>query len=194
MYIRLGLNKERAHGEPGGITKERKMSTTITISILDVLEEGVVSRIRDIAHGYNYALDVGLDSAENDVRRGLSEASLALGWKTLLVIRAPSNSKANLAFGVQEEFTDWEVKGILPKFFSCVTRVDDELKQYSNPYWVCFAAEWPANARIRLEEGKVIGLIEYLKQPANWYQRLYVVRTGVIQYSDEIPFVFKVIP
>lgn len=169
------------------------MSTTIAITLADELDELKVLGIREIAQEYGYDIAVGLGSAEEDVLQGIGEASETIGWLTQIFLKTPEEGAGVLAFGVQKELLDWETKGTVPPFFGFLECLDEELKRNHDVYWVVFASEWCKNDRIRLEEGSLSELVEFLKKPGNWYQRLYVVSTGRFQDSDEVPLVFKVI-
>ena len=169
------------------------MSTTVCLAFSTSLPQAIVDNLNAIAGRYRYELVVGIDAAEKDVQEGLRQISDRLGWNCHVFLRAPVGSLGVLAFGIQEELYAYETTGTPPPFFGFLKDVDECLMGMNNAYWIVFAGEWGLNERIRLEEGSAAKLIERLSGPANWGERLYVVRAGCFQDSDEVPLVFKVI-
>ncbi len=167
------------------------MSTTIAMAFEDEISELLLSKLREIAHRYGYSLIYGLNSAETDVLKGIQQATETLNWKTHLFIKAPMQCKGTLAFGIQEELCCLETEGKVPSFFGFLGQLNCELKPLNVACWFIFAGEWYEDESVQFLEGTFDELVNYLKRPGNWYQRLFVVSTGHFQDSDELPLIFK---
>lgn len=169
------------------------MSTTLCFAFDSALPQPTVGMVAQKAERYGYDAISGIDAAEADVQAGLRQASARLGWQSHILLKAPRGNKGVLAFGIQEEFTAHETKGTIPPFFDFLSDADVVLRTNYDVYWVVFAGEWGEDERIRIEEGNLKDLIRRLSGPGNWCQRLFVVKTGRFQDSDEVPLVFRVI-
>lgn len=166
------------------------VSTTIAIGIATDNAPEVYRRIEDAAGKFGYGAAQGIAFAEAESRAGLSEIAGAFDIAVVALLRVPVDHPAALASAIQDELLKWELELERPKFFDFLSQLSKSLRGLASRMLVAFAGEWKEGDRIRLHQGPIEDLIELLKRPGNWYQRLYVPSTGRWQDSDEVPLVF----
>jgi hypothetical protein len=171
------------------------MTTTIVLGVprTDCSDcELAFQRLERAAAQYGFLAERGVSAAEVDCQMGLKEIEHRFDLAVVAVIRAPRDCPAPLAPEIQESFVEWEMSGKKPLFFEFLRDVASSLKGVSRSILVAFSGEWESGDRVRRRDGTMDELVEFLKRPGAWYQRLYVPRTGRWQDSDDIPLIFLV--
>jgi hypothetical protein len=168
------------------------VGSTIALGLEGSISAGIEAEVTRVAGMYGYALDSGVDAAEEDARSGLAELMERLALRVVLLLRAPANASAPLAQGVDDELRRWEETGPTTAFAEFLRQVAQVAEARSLKLVVCFAAEWYEGDWVRLHEGSLSDLLAMLTRAGTWAEYLYVPKTGHWQEVDERPLVFRV--
>jgi len=166
------------------------MSTIIGLGCSSCCDSVLFHDIQVLADKFGYGLLNGIDCAEHDVRDGLETTKENEGWDYVFFLQSPKNDAVGLAFGIHEELTTFETKRQRPKFFDFLVELAELCSGRCKKLGIFFASEWYKKDRVRFSYGNVDDLISLLSMPGHWGIRYIIPKTGNLQDSDEIPFLF----
>lgn len=167
------------------------MSISIGIGVA-ACHEGFPHDLRESAKSFGYSLETGIDNFESDVQEGIQRLIKIRQWQQVFVLRAPSDSVANLAFGVYKELIELQSSGVRPKFFDfCSSLNQSALMHGLRSVGIFFATEWYAEDRIRMSYGNLPRLLTILSMPGHWAVNTLNPRTGRMEEWDELPFFYE---
>lgn len=168
------------------------MSTTIGFGYSTQDEVDLYESLKAIAENYGYGIYEGIKYAEPDVRAGLEIAKKNEDWKHIILLQYPKDHDVCLAFGIEEELINFEVKNEKPTFFAFLEQLELFSLNKCNKLGLFFASEWFKEDRVRYSYGSMCDLIKILSMPGHWGVRYLIPETGRLQDSDEIPLIFDV--
>ncbi len=165
------------------------MSTTIGLGY-SVQDDDLFIELKSVAEKFGYGLLKGIECSESDVRSGLEVAQKNEGWEQLIFLQSPADGEVSLAFGINEELTEFETTGTQPKFFDFLSELAKVAPKKCKKLGIFFASEWYESDRVRFSYGTAENLVALLSMPGHWGIRYMIPDTGRLQDSDEIPFIF----
>lgn len=170
------------------------MGATVAICIREN-DTTFCHEVMELAKSFGYGVVVGLERAEGDAQEGLRELMECFQLTKCLLLRVPPDAPAPLARGIEDELVAWAVHDREPDFARFLERVQASGRSLvPHPQVaICFAAEWYAGDRVRLQEGTVEMLLALLRPHGTWCQRLFVPASGSWQDVDEVPLVFRLV-
>ena len=168
------------------------MSTTIGIGLCGDVTASFCTRVLSLIEKYGYGWFEGIDQSEPEVRGGLREAKKNRKWDKVFLLQYPVNGDTPLAFGIHKDLVAYEVDNKWPVFFDFLKELSLMASGYGVKASIFFSGEWLEDERVRFSYGSIDDLIFILSLPGNWCIRYLMPDTGVLQDSDEIPFIFEV--
>lgn len=167
------------------------MSISIGIGI-ETDNEIFFRKLSETARSFSYEISSGVAKFEHEIHEGVETLRTLKGWKNVYCLKAPTDAKANLAFGVYKELIKFQTSGEKPAFFDfCKVIAQDAKMQGFERIGIFFATEWHAKDRIRMSYGNVSRLLTILSLPGHWTVNTLNPQTGRMEEWDELPFFFE---
>ncbi len=168
------------------------MSTAIGIGYSAHDHADLFDELKLLANKYGYGLLNGLTYAESDMRAGVEIAQKHMGWHQVVFLQSPQDREVALAFGIEQEMTDFWAKGEPTRFFPFLKELIVGWSDKCQKLSLFFSGEWDAKDRVRYNSGTIDDLITLLSKPGSWGIVYLIPETGHFQVSDKIPLLFDV--
>lgn len=167
------------------------MSITIGFGYSCNDNSALFEQLKTLADKFDYGLLSGIEYCELDVKDGLEIAKKNEGWEYVSFLQSPIDREVALAFGIDQELTNFEITGKRPEFFDFLNQLNILCSKKCSKIGLFFSSEWYEEDRVRYSYGTTEDLISLLSMPGHWGMRYLIPGTGHLQDSDEIPFIFN---
>jgi len=118
------------------------MSTTIGFGYSTEGNVDLFNELQTLSNKYDYGLFSGIDPEEVDICDGVVTAQKNEQWDRVLFLQSPLGSPRRLAFDIDQELTNFEIKEIRPKFFDFLIELTNIFSGRFLKLGLFFAGDW----------------------------------------------------